>query len=165
MNDFKRCITCGSILPVTHFRNRAMCIICHKLRRYRNEFVRWCHRCKIWYDKCNINHQHTNTFAKSIFDFRGAADQKDKYFRIAYKFVNDVHHNHLRNSRGSSDKSPNDRCIICSHNLNWITLSDLLPESEIDAVRNAGILTPAALLINTNYFKQERIRQLYSHGT
>lgn len=165
MNYYKKCCTCGSILPITQFHRKWRCIMCSRLRGYRNEFMRWCHRCKIWYERCNIKHQHTNTFAKSIFDFKGAHYQKDNYFRIVHTFVNEVHHNHLRSSRGYPNNSSNSRCIICSHNLTLITFSDLLPESEINVIKNAGILTPASLLINIEYFKYERIRQFYSHGT
>lgn len=164
MNDFKKCCTCGSMLPITEFRSKWRCIMCNQLRRYRNEFMKWCHRCKIWYERCSIKHQHTNVFAKSIFDFKGAKVQKEKYFRIIHEFVNDVHHNHLRSSRGCSKPSPTDKCIICSHNITLMTLNNLLSESDVGVVKSAGILTPASLLINVNYFKQERIRQFYFYG-
>jgi hypothetical protein len=139
--------------------------MCNRLRCYRNDYMRWCHRCKIWYERCSIKHQHTNVFAKSIFDFKGAKAQKENYFKITHTFVNEIHHNHLRSSRGSSKQIPTDRCLVCSHNLSRITLADLLPESEVDVVKNAGILTPDSLLININYFKNERLRQFYSYGT
>ena len=107
----------------------------------------------MWYEKSTQKHQHINRFSKS---------KKQHYFDIMHKFINDVHHNHLRNSLSSINI--NDGCLVCSLNLDNINFNSLLPESEIENIKNMGINNPKTLLINVNYFKFERIRQLYFYG-
>ena len=126
--------------------------------------MRWCHRCKIWYEKCDIGHQHTNHFAKSIFDFKGAAERKMNYCKIICEHVNDIHHNHLRRSYENSNTDGIKPCLVCSPNISQLCFNDLLAEHEIKNIKNAGILTVESLLININYFKHERVRQLYFYG-
>lgn len=107
----------------------------------------------MWYEKSTQKHQHVNRFSKS---------KKEYYFNVMYRFINDVHHNHLRNSVSSINI--NNSCFVCSLNFDNINFNSLLPDSEIENIKNIGINNPKTLLINVNYFKFERIRQLYFCG-